>query len=365
MNKFYILPSAAVVILLIAFIISPKKEFSENENRYLQDFPELNSETLLSGDFTGGLGTYIEDHFPLRDGFMGLNGIFSVYALGQKEINGVYVGEDGCFLEKYSKPERINETAEKINSLTEKTDSRVYCALVPTAAEIYKEKLPVFAEETGQLEVLKEYYSLINADNIDVYTPLYENKEEKLYYNLDHHWTAKGAYIGYREIASEMGLEPFDEDFFDIEQVTDSFKGTIYSKVNMGADQADTMEVYKSGTDFTVSYTDTGETTDSFYNFDYLDQKDKYSMYLNNLHSLIEITNNSQGARGSLAVIKDSYANCLIPFLAEHYKTVYVFDTRYYRGSVCSFINENKIEDVLVLYNLNTIDEDLGIDGIY
>ncbi len=365
MNKFYILPSALVIAFMLAFFALPKETFSENENRYLQEFPEFTKESLLSGVFTDEIGSYVEDHFPLRNAFMELNGAFSVYVLGRKEINGVYIGQDGGFYEKYEKPSRTEEIAERFNSFSEKTEGKVYLSLVPTAAQIYEDRLPKYAEKTGQLEIMEEYYSLTETENIDVSEALYENRDEKLFYNLDHHWTTKGAYIAYREIAEAMGLEPLDEDFFETEQVTDSFKGTIFSKVNMGADKADTIEIYKSGTGFTVNYTDTGEVTDSFYNFDYLEQKDKYSMFLNNIHPLIEITNNSEGAKGSLVLIKDSYANCLVPFLAEHFKTVYVFDTRYYRGSVSDFINQNGADNTLILYNLNTIDTDLGIGAIY
>ncbi len=65
-------------------------------------------------------------------------------------------------------------------------------------------------------------------------------------------------------------------------------------------------------------------------------------------------------------MIKDSFANCFVPFLAEHYKKIYVVDTRYYKDAISEFINQNKkIKDVLVLYNMNTIDSDLGVGGIY
>ncbi|MCD8090600.1 MAG: hypothetical protein LUD81_08290 [Clostridiales bacterium] len=343
----------------------PKADFSENENRYLQEFPEFTAENIISGGFMDDIGTYVEDHFPLRDFFMELNGRFSVYVLGQKEVNGVYIGKDGGFYEKYEKPGRTEEIAQRFNDFSDKTEGRVYLTLVPTAAQIYSDKLPRFAEEPTQLETMEEYYSLTKTENTDVSEALYQNREEKLFYSLDHHWTTRGAYIAYREIAERMGFEPLGEDYFEITQVTDDFKGTVFSKVNMGTGKADTIEVYKSGTAFTVSYPDTEEVTDSFYNFDYLDKKDKYSLFLNNIHPLVEITNNSERAEGSLAIIKDSYANCLIPFLAEHFKTIYVFDTRYYRGSVSEFINENGIENTLILYNLNTIDTDLGIGAIY
>ncbi len=65
-------------------------------------------------------------------------------------------------------------------------------------------------------------------------------------------------------------------------------------------------------------------------------------------------------------MIKDSYANSLVPFLITDYRTVYVFDTRYYKGGPSQFINEHEdIKDVLILYNMNTLDNDAGIGGIY
>ena len=89
-------------------------------------------------------------------------------------------------------------------------------------------------------------------------------------------------------------------------------------------------------------------------------------MFLNNIHPLIEITNEGADSDRELALIKDSYANSIVPFLVNHYKKVYVFDTRYYKKGPSSFIEEHpEITDVLLLYNMNTIDTDLGVGGIY
>ena len=116
----------------------------------------------------------------------------------------------------------------------------------------------------------------------------------------------------------------------------------------------------------TVFYTDTDQTTDSLYNFDYLEKKDKYSMFLDNIHPLIEITNETADSQRELVLIKDSYANAMVPFLVNHFKKVYVFDTRYYKQGPSSFIKDHpQVTDVLLLYNMNTIDTDLGIGGIY
>ena len=97
---------------------------------------------------------------------------------------------------------------------------------------------------------------------------------------------------------------------------------------------------------------------------EYLEKKDKYSYFLNNQNSFVEVHNENAQSPRTLAVVKDSYANCMISFLAEHFSTIYVFDTRFYRNKVTDFINENNVSDVLFLYNMHTIDTDTGINTI-
>ena len=149
--------------------------------------------------------------------------------------------------------------------------------------------------------------------------------------------------------------------------VTNEFYGTIYSKVNDYSLMGDSITIYTNPEDsLTVNYTDTKEVTDSLYNLNYVNKKDKYSLFLNNLHTLIEITNETAESDRELVLIKDSYANSLVPFLTHHYKKIYVFDTRYYKEGPSSFIKEHPgVTDVLLLYNLNTLDTDSGIRGIY
>ena len=53
-------------------------------------------------------------------------------------------------------------------------------------------------------------------------------------------------------------------------------------------------------------------------------------------------------------MIKDSYANCLIPLLTAHYERIYVMDLRYFNGRLFQFMEKYEPEtgmDVLVLYN--------------
>ena len=66
-----------------------------------------------------------------------------------------------------------------------------------------------------------------------------------------------------------------------------------------------------------------------------------------------------------LLVLKDSFANSIIPFLVEHYEKVHVIDPRFYKDDIIEYVKEHKnLKDVLILYNMNTIDTDLGIRTI-
>jgi hypothetical protein len=64
---------------------------------------------------------------------------------------------------------------------------------------------------------------------------------------------------------------------------------------------------------------------------------------------------------GKLLVVKDSYANCLIPFLAQHYSAIYVVDLRYYGQPVSSLMAREGITECLIVYNLINLNTDTGI----
>ena len=95
------------------------------------------------------------------------------------------------------------------------------------------------------------------------------------------------------------------------------------------------------------------EGLNSFYTEDYLVGKNKYGYFLDDNHGLVEIERESFSDR-KLFIIKDSYANSMIPLMAHHYKKIYVVDLRYFNGNLLDFMKECDTTgemDVLVLYN--------------
>ena len=370
--------AAMVLAMAAGFALLPKKTFSENENRYLAKSPALSRERLFSGQLMEDIGTYLSDHFPCRDFFMGLKTQAELLS-GRCEIGGVYIAGDGYLIERYEKPENTEKIGEILHTFAEKigemetADGRAFnlhLMLVPTASCILADKLPnhLPAADWSQTDTMERLAGLSGIPVIDCSGRLQEAaKSGQVYYRLDHHWTTYGAYAGYLAFCGDMGLEPVPLDELEAQVVSTDFKGTVYSKVNDYTVPGDVITIYTNPADrLTVAYTDTGETADSLYNLDYVNQKDQYSLFLDNLHSLIEITNETAETDRELVLIKDSYANCLVPFLVRHFRKIYVLDTRSYRLGPSQFIGEHPgVTDILILYNMNTLDSDLGIRAIY
>lgn len=357
-----------ILLLSAGLLFLPKKEYSEQENRYLEQFPELTLKTVKDGSFMQDFETYVCDHFPLRDAFMTVRTWYERLT-GKNQINGIYLCADGYFIEEYAAPkntERIISAFTRLEQSVERAD--VTFLLAPTAVTIYADKLPANAKNASQTKEIARIYGALATSTVDVTEALLAEKEEhSLYYRLDHHWTTYGAYVAYTEYCKAKGFAPLSMDEFTPTVVSDEFQGTIYSKLNDLSAGTDTITMFaQEGNHLTVHYTDTQETADTLYAPAYLEEKDKYSYFLNNIHPMVEVTNEATDSEAVLVLIKDSYANCIVPFLANHYRKIYIFDTRYYKSSVSAFINDNEeITDVLVLYNMNTIDADLGIGGIY
>jgi hypothetical protein len=353
-----------IILLPLVFIFTDREYFSENENRYLSNFPRFQFERLKDGTYMDKLKDYLVDHFPLRSRFIRIKTSFEKI-IGKKEINNVYIAADGYLIEKYAKPNNKDALISKLNNFHTNIDHvELSLMLVPTSLSINREKLHKYTPVISQIDSINYIYSNINFNTINIYDVLKkENSNYQMFYRLDHHWTTFGAYFAYLEYCYNRQIQPINISDFEIEEVTDNFRGTIYSKVLDNSIEADKIHLFNlNSLDVTVQYVMTNKTTNSVYEKNHLEKKDKYAVFLDNNHPLITITNNNLTNNTEVAVIKDSYANSFIPFLVSHYQKVHVIDPRFYKESISMYIKENKlIKDILILYNINTIDNDYGI----
>ncbi len=373
-----ILSSLIIAVFSILFIFTNpekyKKEpiFSENENRYLSTLPKISFKSLQDGSAMQSLEDWFSDHFVIRDFFMNIRA-GSEKLLGKTEINDVYLCKDGFFIEKPKDYNRLDKIAQILRSFNDKINGKdVSLMLVPTAITVYSDKLPANADAGGQIDYMNKLYERSGIRRMDVSKALLSAADEynanisenNLYYRLDHHWTSLGAYIAYTEFCKEKGIAAVPLEKLNKRKVSDDFRGTVYSKVNDFSIKGEAMYSYDNRDRVKVRYSDIDKDFDTPYAEEYLNKKDKYSYFLNNLHGYACIENLDSANDKELVIIKDSYANCFIPMLVRHYKKIHVFDTRIYKEKVSDFINKNNVPEVIILYNMGTINNDTGIGGI-
>lgn len=347
---------AVILVFAVADLIIGDRVFSETENRVLASKPEFSAKELFWGNYTEDYEEYITDQFVARDKWIGIKTRADIL-LQKKDINGVYLAKDDYLIEKHDSmdysQELVDEKLALLDKLVTTWDAQVM--LVPTADNILTDKLPAQALYYDEAAFLEQVKDTIGEDHyIDVYSTLAEHKAEEIYYRTDHHWTSLGAYYGYRAWVEHMGKYYTPYDISNMKTVTDEFLGTLHSRINIDV-KADSIQYFPETEwmPLTVTY-DLVEKTDSLYEESYLNTKNKYGFFLDDNHGFVHIRTGYQNGR-TLFVIKDSYANSLIPLLTPHYGDIYVVDLRYFNGRLFDFMKtyqtEEKEMDVLVLYN--------------
>ena len=353
-----------VVCFDLIGLFTPDKEFSETENRMLAKFPEFSSKSVCEGTAGEDAEKYLSDQFAFRDAWSAISFFTKSKLLGQKEINGVYIGKDGYLMMIPSdpEPEAMKAKLSAINAVTDKYSDLHHCiAVIPNAATVMTNKMPSYVPDSKQPGQLSDISAMLNGITFcDVTKSFKKHRYEELYYHTDHHWTSRGAYLAFTDIAPDMQIDP-DEYQYDIYTVSDSFQGTLASKSGSYA-YNDRIEIYVPQGEHPVSvrYSDEDDANGSIYQKKYLDTKDKYALFLGGNHPVVTITTTADADR-TLMLIKDSYANCFVQFLIPYFDQIIIVDPRYCYDSVDMLINQYEITDLLYLYNADTFMTDTSL----
>ena len=194
-------------------------------------------------------------------------------------------------------------------------------------------------------------------------------KTEQLYYKTDHHWTAKGAYECYRLLGEQMGYQPVGEESFR-KDAAEGFYGTSYSKSALWWMSPDTLEYWSNTAQsegaVTVTIKDGEDVKEhnSYYFTEHFENDDKYPVYLDGNHSVTRIRN-TDAPGGTLVVVKDSYANAIIPFLSQNYSEIIMVDLRYYKNDVSVLAAQEHAEGILILYSLDNLSQDDNLSFLF
>lgn len=360
---------AVLLLISVVDMLRPAKLYSSYENRKLQQKPELTVQAVRTGSYMKEYEDYVADQILGRNRYIAIKSATD-RALGKKEINGVYLATDGTLIEKHTEEfstqniEKTLEGLQKLERLLQGKSRSFQVLLAPTADNVYSEKLPAYAEVFPEEALWRQFRDACGKNTVfpDVFSPLRSHAEEYIYYGTDHHWTTRGAYYAYQTWAAENKVTTVS---YNADKVSESFHGTLHSKTNLPGLPFDTIEAYAYRGTREVYY-DLSETPEySLYAEKYLSGKNQYGYFLDDNHMLIEIRktsyeeespDNERKNKGtSLFIIKDSFANCMVPYLSEHYETIYILDLRYYKGKLTQLLDRyvTKDTDVLILYNMS------------
>lgn len=344
--------AAVLVGLSLASLLLPDREFSANENRYLQQAPELTWSALLNGSFTQKAEDYTADQIALRDVWMESASLVQ-RTLGRLEINDTWLGKSGRYYAKMT-PDTFEMDQYEKNLLQVRTffdanaekDCRIM--MVPTPASMLADDLPDNAplfDAAGCFDALLAQFP----EAIDLRDALSADAVE-MYYQTDHHWTTKGAQTAYGAWCAATG---HTERSWTLEAVSTTFRGTLYSKVLLPDSPYDTVSI---APDAAIRSMDCdGETRDSLYAMEALEEKDHYKIFMGGNYAKVVIDTGANTGK-SLLVVKDSFANSFLPFLVEDYDTITVLDLRYCREAVQPLADD--ATDILVLYELTNFAAD-------
>ena len=354
---------AFIALFFVINLLTPSKDFSEQENRYLEQAPEFSLEALFDGSFTSDFESYVTDQFAFRDTWIALKSTSELLS-GKTENNNVFFCRDDTLIERFEQPDaaQVQANIDAINQLCNHVDVPVYLGLIPGAVEVWADRLPANANNASQSALIEQIYNASQATAVDILSALNAHKDEYIYYRTDHHWTTLGAYYGYCALAQTLGYDPVALDSYTPTVVSDSFYGTVYSSSGVRWVSPDSITAYVPDTGITVKNYPTGTETDGvLYDYSALDKKDKYTFFFGGNTPLLQIYSDVADSDQKLLILRDSYADSLTPYLTQHYSEIHVLDLRYYRMGVASYVEEHDIDQVLVLYSVDNFTSDANL----
>ena len=271
--------------------LTQDSDFSESENRVLAQFPKLSVATITDGSFMKDFETYLTDQFPFRDGIISLK-TFADRVVGKNEENGVYIGKNGYLFDSQTPLDKdgAKKLGKAVLEFKEKhQELKTAFVLVPNSSYVYSDYLPDYLEVDNQRWLIRAIHRQI--DDESILWPAAANilkrnaADNQLYYKTDHHWTTRGAYLLFKEIALAWGLEKDEKSIdekFDFYEVSNSFEGTLASTSGVH-DVKDSVEICvpenSEGT-YVVNFEASGEKTASLFFKDKLNQKNHYEVFL-------------------------------------------------------------------------------------
>ena len=339
--------------------VKPADEYSLSERRRLSQRPELTAESLLAGgdkSFMTKFEDYATDQFPLRDEFRTVYSVVSLYALAEKEINGIYLmGRHAVKVEYPLDQVSIDWALERFSDLNARffQGRPVYLCVIP-------DKNYFLAKESGHPSL--DYEALFAelrektadyAEYVDV-TGLLDVGD---YYYTDTHWRQDKITDVAEYLAQQMGTEAYDS--YRTMTLDTPFYGVYYGQAALPlAPDSLTYLTNDEMEGLEVLCLDNGTPeANPLYDLEKAAGKDGYELFLSGSKALITMENPNAATDKELVIFRDSFGSSLAPLLTHGYRKVTLVDVRYISPRYLNNFVDFENADILLLYSTTLLND--------
>lgn len=370
---------SVVCFFLTLGALGSDKTISEEENRMLQEKPQLSVDSYKSGEYFRQWESYLSDHIPGRAFFLAqaekLKEVIAYQGESTAQVVettadiGVQQGLEGqARQELLVLGDRLLEVYDyqQEGSMAYVAAVNAYAQWLPEEITFYQMLIPMpiaFAQEQyqqlsdPQQPAIEEVYSQFapRVHSVDVYTALEAHQQENIYFRTDHHWTALGAYYG-AEAFAQAAAVPFPP-------ITAYERHTMHDYLGQLALNNLTPQIEKHPEDVDY-YIRPGHNNTAEMHFyedgqlksfsapminEYFDQgRANYGIFISGDYPYTVIDGDTNSGR-VLAVVKDSYGNALIPWLAAGYDRILAIDPRTCQEDLGQLLQQYQVTDFLLL----------------
>jgi len=374
--------------LMFIFILTPKEDKSELENRKLKSFPSISWESIFSGKYMQNIDKYVDDHFSFRNYFLkiskkirGFHGIslksvpkiikptkrtdsrisvipldsIDVDALEEEKSHGLLIFEGAAYQIFGGNNSSASSYVSLINDFRAAIPNqvRIIDIVIPSSTPFIKS--PDYSHlrrrEYGNIEYIGSKLNP-SVKYIQAAENMLDHEDEYLFFRTDHHWNGLGVFYAYEQFSKELGLP-----YFQLNELTSfkipKFTGSLYSKTMEESllENPDILEYYKVPVGQQCFLGVRGSMDDwrpSALLHGYANGVNSYGVFLGGDKAIMKVVSNNKNGRRAV-LVKNSFGNPFATLIYHHYEELYIVDLRYFKKGLLNLIKDKLINDVIIL----------------
>ena len=347
----YIITLAVFALLIFGFaaaqLILPDKDKSFTERRELAQAPSVTAKALFNREFSDDLEEYLLDQFPLREDFRLVNSAFRLYALRQKDTNGIWIRDGVVYKNETATNEnQIAYAAKLYNSVIETylDGCNVYYTVVPDKSYFVRDSGYPHVDYDKLFDIMKQ--GVDGAEYIDILDTLSVDK----YYRTDTHWKQPDLFDTVKRLGDAMGVGEYltSESDYTAHTLT-PFHGVYIQQAALPVSSDDLVYLTSEQTDSAV-VSGPMYKYDTVYIPELFDGMDGYDVFLGGTQPIIEIECPNARTDRELYIFRDSFGSSIVPLFTGAYSKITVIDLRYVASAYLSnYVTFTPGSDVLFL----------------